>query len=219
MCFDDPPSSRDATGAREMRPALTPIARLATFALAALLAGPFAARATEEAVPGPLRPLGPAGDAVATTPVLPGKPTKPVVVAPPLQRDAKGRPLTPAQQQQAAQPAKVWVGVLAPVARGELARGKIRLDTTTRRVEIADFAVTDAPDLEVALVAADRIDDNAALMAAKRVSLGRLKRIRSPLALKVPEAVDPAVYRTLAVWSRRDRAPRGLARLQPERPR
>lgn len=200
-----------------MRPAPTPIARLATFALAALLAGPFAASATEEAVPGPLRPLGPSGDAVAAVPTQPAKPTKPV--APPILRDAKGRPLSPAQQQQAALPAKFWVGVLAPVTRGELARGKIRLDTTTRRVDITDFAVTDAPDLEVALVAADRIDDNAALMAAKRVSLGRLKRIRSPLALKVPEAVDPAVYRTLAVWSRRDRAPRGLARLQPERPR
>ena len=201
-----------------MRPAPTPIARLATLAMATVLAGTLVAQATDEAVPGPLRPLGPTGDAAVATPGLPGKPTKPVV-APPLQRDAKGRPLTPAQQQQAAQPAKVWVGVLAPVTRGELARGKIRLDTTTRRVEITDFAVTDAPDLEVALVAADKIDDNAALMAAKRVSLGRLKRIRSPLALKVPEAVDPAVYRTLAVWSRRDRAPRGLAHLQPERPR
>lgn len=200
-----------------MRPATTPIARLATLALAVLLAGPLAAGATEEAVPGPLRPLGPGADAITVAPTKPTTPTKPV--AQPVQRDAKGRPLPPTQQPPAVQPIRAWVGVLAPITRGELARGKIRLDVTTRRVEIADFAVTDAPDLEVALVAADKIDDNAALMAAKRVSLGRLKRIRSPLALKVPEAVDPAVYRTLAVWSRRDRAPRGLAHLQPERPR
>lgn len=176
--------------------------RARPFAVAALLA-PLAlltpALGQDEppaAVPGPLRPL-PAG------PVDPTPVRRPVVA-----------PRTVAPPRAAA---RAWVGRLAPTAKGELANGAVRLDLVAHRVEIADFAVTDAPDLEIALVAADRILTTADVLASKRVSLGRLKRIRAKISLRFPAEMDPAVYRTLVVWSRRDRAPRGVARLAPDR--
>ena len=177
--------------------------RLRHAALAALIAlAPLAApvRADDDPppVPGPLRPLPPADDA----PAIPIR--KPVRLQEPAAPD---------------RPIRAWVGRLAPVTTGELARGGVRLDVAAHQIRIEDFAVTDGPNLEVALVADDGATTTAAVLAAKRVSLGRLKRIKSPLVLRFPAELDPAVYRTLIVWSRRDRAPRAMARLAPDKSR
>ncbi|NLH82523.1 MAG: DM13 domain-containing protein [Phyllobacteriaceae bacterium] len=174
--------------------------RLAIAVLCLLSAdlGRAAATAADEAsVPGPLRPL----------PVLPAE-------AAPVRRPP-GPVARPVQPPRAA--VRTWAGRLAPLAKGELARGSVRLDVAAHRVEISDFAVTDGPELEVALVAGDRPTTTAEVLSAKRVSLGRLKRIREKVTLRFPAELDPAVYRTLVVWSRRDRAPRAVAPLAPDR--
>ena len=190
---------------------------LAAVLLAALAAGPttiaraageaVAASAPEEAVPGPLRPLAPAAPTNAPATPTPARPAARPPVAD-VRRPTPG-PFRPATQ--------VFVGQLAPLARGELARGRIRFDVATRQLRVDDFAVTDGPELEVALVAADRLATTADVLEAKRVSLGRLKRVKATLVLKVPAEVDASVYRTMIVWSRRDKAPRAMARLLPER--
>mgnify|MGYP001766400670 CR=1 FL=1 len=177
--------------------------RLRHAALAALiavtpLAGPARADDAPPPVPGPLRPLPPTGDA----PAIPIR--KPVRLPAP---DAPARPI------------RAWVGRLAPLSAGELARGTVRLDVAAHQIRIEDFAVTDGPNLEVVLVADDGPTTTAAVLAAKRVSLGRLKRIKSPLVLRFPAELDPAVYRSLIVWSRRDRAPRAVAHLVPDKSR
>lgn len=148
-------------------------------------------------VPGPLRPL------VQTAPTEAAKPA--------------GR-TSPARRDPAPPMAvRSWKGTLGPLAAGELARGRVVLDVQTHQVRIDDFAVTDAPGLEVALVAGDDVKTTAAVLAAKRVSLGRLRKIKATVILRFPAELDPAVYRTLVVWSRRDRAPRAVARLAPNR--
>lgn len=172
---------------------------LAVVALLAPLAFAQPSRGDDDApaaVPGPLRPL-------------PAAPVDPTPVRRPINAPHAVAPPRAA--------VRAWVGRLAPTAKGELARGAIRLDLVAHRVEIADFAVTDAPDLEIALVAADQVHTTADVLASKRVSLGRLKRIKAKISLRFPAEMDPAVYRTLVVWSRRDRAPRGVARLAPDR--
>lgn len=182
---------------------------LATRAAAAqnlAVSTPAAADPTEAVVvPGPLRPLiAPAPDPTPT-PRRPGS----------ARRDPAA-PVAPIARPPAAA-VRAWTGALAPTARGELARGRIVLDVAAHQVRIDDFAVTDAPGLEVALVAGDAVATTAAVLAAKRVSLGRLRRIKATVILRFPAELDPAVYRTLVVWSRRDRAPRGVARLMPGR--
>lgn len=180
--------------------------RLATAAvLAATVAGllPRPAGAQDEPpapVPGPLRPLAPAAS----------DPRGPATTTP-------KRPLAQRRDPTPPQAVRTWKGTLAPLAAGELARGRVVLDVVTHQVRIDDFAVTDAPGLEIALVAGDPPKTNAEVLAAKRVSLGRLRRIRATVILRFPAELDPAVYRTLVVWSRRDRAPRGLARLTASR--
>ncbi|MBV5263335.1 DM13 domain-containing protein [Pinisolibacter aquiterrae] len=180
--------------------------RLATAAvLAATVAGllfhpAFAQDEPPAPVPGPLRPLAPVVSDPQGTPATPPK-----------------RPLAQRRDPTPPQAVRTWRGALAPRASGELARGRVVLDVVTHQVRIDDFAVTDSPGLEIALVAGDPPKTNADVLAAKRVSLGRLRRIRATVILRFPAELDPAVYRTLVVWSRRDRAPRGLARLTPSR--
>lgn len=179
--------------------------RLARTTTAVLLASAWVAFASSvgsaqetppAAVPGPLRPVVP-----TTTPEDTGRPSNR-----PTRRD-------PAPTMAV----RSWKGTLAPLAAGELGRGRVVLDVLTHQVRIDDFAVTDAPGLEVALVAADDVATTAAVLAAKRVSLGRLRRIKATVVLRFPAELDPAVYRTLVVWSRRDRAPRAVARLVASR--
>lgn len=169
------------------------IAVVCLLAAASALAAPDEGEST---VPGPLRPL----------------PVAPPEVAPPRRPTSVVRPIQPPRAA-----VRAWAGRLVPLVKGELARGTVRLDLVAHRVEITDFAVTDGPDLEVALVAADRPKTTAEVLGAKRVSLGRLKRIREKVTLRFPAELDPAVYRTLVVWSRRDHAPRAVAPLAPER--
>jgi hypothetical protein len=181
---------------------------LAILALLALLAATLPARADDPSpppVPGPLRPLPPPGEAPAPSKSrLPG-------LREPIARDA------PAPVPAPPRVVRAWIGRLGPLLPGEPARGTVRLDVATHQVRIDDFAVTGGPDLEVVLVAADRPETTAAVLAAKRVSLGRLKRVRPTVVLRYPAELDPAVYRTLIVWSRHEPAPRGLARLVPDK--
>lgn len=171
--------------------------RLRHLAILAALASIAPARADDPPppVPGPLRPLPP-----------------PDTAAVPNRRpQALREPTMPPRA------VRAWIGRLTPLAPGELATGIVRFDVATHQLRIDNFAVTDGPNLEIVLVAADRADTTAAVLAAKRVSLGHLRRIRPTLVLRWPAELDLGVYRTLVVWSRRDRAPRGYARLSPDR--
>lgn len=172
--------------------------RLRHLAILAALTSAVPARAEDPPsppVPGPLRPLPPPD----ASPVPDRRP------------QAVREPAAPPRA------VRAWSGRLVPSTPDELVRGLVRFDVATHQVRIENFAITDGPNLEFALIAADRADTTAAVLAAKRVSLGRLRRIRPTMVLRWPAEIDLTIYRTLVVWSRRDRAPRGYARLTPDR--
>lgn len=191
-------------------------------AISALLAvtdpriGPFgsdAARATgiapervdEEIVPGPLRPTAPLAATADRT--RPGP--APRVQEPPRRAVAPPQPVRAA-------PA-TWIGNLTPVRRGSEAKGKIVVTVAGRELKLTDFSVADRPMLEIWLSAADPGATAAKLQETKHVSLGRLRKPRGDQVYRFPAELDPAIYRTVVVWSRRDRAPDAVARLTPAR--
>jgi hypothetical protein len=173
--------------------------------------GPSSAAAlpdpADEDVPGPLRPTGTVpGPAQAT----PGRRT-PAPTPPPRPADIKT---------QSRERAIVgWEGRFRAGRSGETesaeARALVRLPG--RELVFENFAVADRPDLEVWLVAADRVTTADDALSAKRVSLGRLKKPAGNQTYRLPQELDVAVYRHVVVWSRRDRSPRLAALLQPRR--
>ena len=184
--------------------------RSASAALLACVLGIGPARAAEDtaaAVPGPLRPLGPidiAPDKTRPGPAQPRAPEppqrRPQVQAPP----TRTAPLT-------------WSATLAPAKRGGEAKGKVVATVATHEIRLTDFAVADRPGLELWLTAADPAAAPGTLMETKHVSLGRLRKPRGDQLYRFPAELDLSVYRTVLVWSRRDRAADAVARLAPAR--
>ncbi len=152
-------------------------------------------------VPGPLR---------GTPPPLPAATAAE-------QRRPDPAPVAPPRPEQPVAPVKVWAGTLAPPTPGGNARGKVAVDVAARELRLTDLVVDDAPGLEVILVAGDAPLTTEAVLAAKRVSLGRLRKPKGPQVYRVPAELDLTVYRAVIVWARRDKAPRALARLAPAR--
>ncbi len=161
-------------------------------------------------------------DDVAPTPV-PG-PMRPIVATPPTPIPApiterrKARP--PSQVTAAVDPAatplppsSVLEGVFRPGATGEKAEGRVIVRLTANELRLEDLAVTPGRDLELWLVAVDRLGDGADLTDTKRVSLGRLKKAQGNQAYRLPPEIDLRVYRMVVVWSRRERAARAGALL------
>jgi hypothetical protein len=62
-------------------------------------------------------------------------------------------------------------------------------------------------------VAADRLGRGEDLSDTKRVSLGRLKKAEGDQTYRMPPEIDLRVYRTVVVWSRRERSARAHAPL------
>lgn len=195
-------------------------------AAAALAAPALAEDAVPPVVPGPLRGGPP------PLPTQPDPKRPPQTAAPRV--DPAARPLVPTV---AAPPPRVWsaplpAGFAKPVAEDAKTKGKgkadarAKLDTRPRVVadvathdlRITGLVLDDAPGLEVLLVAGDvaATTSTEAVLAAKRVSLGRFKKPRGGVQLwRIPPELDLSVYRSLVVWSRRDKAPRLVVRLAP----
>lgn len=160
----------------------------------------------DDEVPGPLRPAGGSTSPVQIPAVRRGQPSPP-------QRPENLRP-APTQRVIVG-----WEGRFRAGESGESespeARALVRLPA--RELVFENFAVADRPDLEVWLVAADRVKTADDALSAKRVSLGRLKKPVGNQTYRLPQELDVAVYRNVVVWSRRDRSPRLAALLQPRR--
>lgn len=196
---------------RAIRPTLVAIFALLTVTDQRI--GVDVARATETApsgldadVPGPLRPVAPVAPTTATAS------TRPAQAAQRVQEPAPRRPAPPAQ----AAPA-VWTGTLAPIRRGGEAKGRVVATIATRELKFTDFSVSDRPSLEIWLSAAEPNAGAATLQDSKHVSLGRLRKPRGDQTYRFPAELDPAIYRTVVIWSRRDRSADAAARLSPAR--
>lgn len=155
------------------------------------------------AVPGPMRPTS--ADLATDTGATPRK-----------SADAAREPARAKIPAVASAPAKaaptVFEGKL-----GDRAGGRVVVDRATRELRFQDFTVDDAGDVEIWLVAADRIAPGDDVAASKHVSLGRLKRSSGNQTYRVPAELDVTVYRTVVLWSRRARSPRAAALLLPRR--
>lgn len=169
-----------------------------------------AAPPVEVQVPGPLRPVAPVTvpaveptpdkrRPATTAPVEAPRPTKPVAALPP----------TPP-------PPATYEGVFRPGATGEKAAGKAIARLASHDLKIEKLAVTPGRDLEVWLVAIDRLGNGDDLSGSKHVSLGKLKKAEGDQTYRLPPELDLGVYRTLVVWSRRERSARAGALLVPQ---
>ncbi len=161
----------------------------------------------DEDVPGPLRPTGTIPAPAAAAPGRRAAPPPP----PPRPADVRGQPRE--------RGIVGWEGRFRAGRSGETesadARALVRLPA--RELVFENFAIADRPDLEVWLVAADRVASADDALSAKRVSLGRLKKPAGNQTYRLPQELDVAVYRHVVVWSRRERSPRLAALLQPRR--
>jgi hypothetical protein len=167
--------------------------------------GPGAARAQETApppaaVPGPLRPI-------AAPPVPPG-------AAGSVRRaEPSPRPPTPPAPPPPLPPAAVLEGAFRPGAAGEKAEGRAVARLAANELRLEKLAVTPGRDLELWLVAVERLRLGEDLSDTKHVSLGRLKKATGDQAYRLPPEIDLRVYGNVVVWSRRERSARAYAAL------
>lgn len=162
-----------------------------------------------EAVPGPMRPIGVVPPSPPATPADPRRAARKDPPPP----AAPQRPTPPAPT---AAPAAVYEGAFRPGATGEKAEGRAVARLATHDLKLEKLAVTPGRDLEVWLVAIDRLGNGADLTDVKRVSLGKLKRTEGDQSYRMPPEIDLRVYRTVVVWSRRERQARAGALLLPQ---
>jgi hypothetical protein len=175
---------------------------VATIAAPVTSAGPDVARAQEAApppaaVPGPLRPI-------ATPPAPPGAARR---------AEPSPRPLTPPAPPSPLPPAAVLEGAFRPGAAGEKAEGRAVARLTANELRLEKLAVTPGRDLELWLVAVERLRLGEDLSDTKHVSLGRLKKATGDQAYRLPPEIDLRVYGSVVVWSRRERSARAYAAL------
>jgi hypothetical protein len=112
--------------------------------------------------------------------------------------------------------ASVLDGGFRPGAPGEKAAGRAVARLAAAELRLEKLAVTPGRDLEVWLVAVDHLAAGDDLTDTKRVSLGRLKRAEGDQTYRLPPEIDLRVYRSVVVWSRRERAARAYATLAPQ---
>lgn len=162
------------------------------------------------AVPGPQRPVG-------ELPPIPSEPVqavdrkapRPVVAAPEPQRAATVAPPPLA-------PPAVLEGAFRPGATGEKAAGRALARPFAGELRLEKLAVTPGRDLEVWLVAVDRLGDGDDFTDTKHVSLGKLKKTEGDQSYRLPLEIDLSVYRAVVVWSRHERSARAGAILVPQ---
>lgn len=148
-----------------------------------------------EIVPGPLRPLGGGARDPAT--------------------EDRGAPVPAALPEPAQRMPEMLEGPFLPGAPGEKAGGRAIARTAVHDLRLEKLSVTPGRDLELWLVAVDRIADRVDLAETKHVSLGRLKKAEGDQTYRLPPEIDLRVYRMAVVWSRRERAARAAALLAP----
>ena len=168
------------------------------------------------AVPGPHRPIvdpPPAADPATpdrrrprTPPVEASRPA-PATTAPPAPTPPTVAP---------SQPAPVLEGGFRPGAAGEKAEGRAVTRSAANELRLEKLAVTPGRDLELWLVAVDRLGRGEDLTEVKHVSLGRLKKAAGDQTYRLPPEIDLRVYRNVVVWSRRERSARAYAPLAPQ---
>lgn len=178
---------------------------VATIAAPVSSAGPGSARAQEAAappavVPGPLRPI-------AVQPALPG------TAGSARRAEPSPRPLTPPAPPAPLPAAAVLEGAFRPGATGEKAEGRAIARLAANELRLEKLAVTPGRDLELWLVAVERLRLGEDLSDTKHVSLGRLKKATGDQAYRLPPAIDLRVYGSVVVWSRRERSARAYAAL------
>jgi len=161
-------------------------------------------------VPGPLRPVAAPPVAPAPEPADRRKPRPEAAVPPPV---APPEPVAPAPLP----PTVVLEGAFRPGARGEKAAGRAIARLATHDLRLEKLAVTAGRDLEVWLVATDRLGNGEDFGDTKHVSLGKLKKAEGDQSYRFPPELDLRVYRMVVVWSRRERSARAgaLLVLQP----
>ena len=167
--------------------------------------GPDVARAQEAApppaaVPGPLRPI-----TVQPAPPSPAGSARRAEPSP--------RPLTPPAPPSPLPPAAVLEGAFRPGATGEKAEGRAVARLAANELRLEKLAVTPGRDLELWLVAVERLRLGEDLSDTKHVSLGRLKKATGDQAYRLPPEIDLRVYGSVVVWSRRERSARAYAAL------
>ncbi|MCG8693958.1 MAG: DM13 domain-containing protein [Minwuiales bacterium] len=69
-----------------------------------------------------------------------------------------------------------------------------------RTLRFTDFEVTNGPDLEVWLVAADTVTSNADVTGSEWVALGQLKGNIGDQNYDIPADVDLSKYRSVVIW-------------------
>ena len=196
--------------------ATTIVSAAALLGGAAVTPGPTGAHAQDAAapppVPGPQRPIAetPPPDPIpATADKRRARPTPPVVDPPP-------RAVAPPAVPPPLPATTVLEGGFRPGAPGEKAEGRAIARRATSDLRLEKLAVTAGRDLELWLVAADRLGHGEDLSETKHVSLGRLKKAEGDQTYRLPPEIDLRVYRAVVVWSRRERAARAYAPLAPQ---
>mgnify|MGYP001765569732 CR=1 FL=1 len=162
------------------------------------------------AVPGPQRPVGelpPAPPEVAPPPDRKRPPPAATAPEPPRTATVAAPPTAP--------PA-VLEGAFRPGATGEKAAGRALARPLAGELKLEKLAVTAGRDLEVWLVAVDRLGDGADFTDTKHVSLGKLKKNEGDQSYRLPLEIDLSVYRAVVVWSRHERSARAGAILVPQ---
>lgn len=171
-------------------------------------------------------------EGVAAPPASVPGPHRPIVEPPPLpavetpadkRRPQAKPPQEPARPtvrveppQPPAPPPALLEGAFRPGAAGEKAAGRALARPAANELKLEKLAVTPGRDLELWLVAVDRLVDGADLTDTKHVSLGRLKKTEGDQTYRLPPELDLKVYRTVVVWSRRERSARAGALLVPQ---
>lgn len=161
-------------------------------------------------VPGPHRPIVEPPPPVVEIPADKRRPQAKPVQEPsrPTARVEPPQPPTP--------PPAVLEGAFRPGAAGEKAAGRALARPAANELKLEKLAVTPGRDLELWLVAVDRLVDGADLTDTKHVSLGKLKKTEGDQTYRLPPELDLKVYRTVVVWSRRERSARAGALLVPQ---
>lgn len=192
-----------------MRAATLSIAAATAALLLTAAPSPVRAQSSEAPapVPGPLRPM--ADPAPVFDPPGTRRPAGVQPAEPPRPTARLDAPTPPPM-------AEAYEGAFRPGATGEKAGGRAVARPAAKELKLEKLAVTPGRDLELWLVAIDRIGNGEDLSDTKRVSLGRLKKPEGDQTYRLPPEIDLRVYRAVVVWSRRERSARAGALLMPQ---
>lgn len=98
-------------------------------------------------------------------------------------------------------PTLEYVGSFHPVAHAGAGMAQVYLTGGATELRFTgSFATQGGPNLEVWLVAADDLPDNATVLQSPHVSLGPLQSPTGAQTYPIPSTVDLTQYRSVTVW-------------------